>query len=1078
MKNYLPLIFLSLFSLSTVNAQFYDDFSDGNFTSNPSWAGENTKFNVQNGRLYLNAPAERSTANLYLSSSVSDSLLFHGVFGFDFNPSSSNNCTVHLLADHHKPESMINTLYMEIGSSADDIKLKTKSNEEHLTLLQSKADILDSSVVHISIDISLVGGLLSMTIRNALNEVLMDDTIDFNLDFQPWFFVLEPNYTSTRSDKFWFDNLSLSGLREQIAPKVDSAIARGLNSIALFLSEEVSHDYDKSEFNVEGRVPDSIVGEADSILLFWTASFANNSTQLLSYPSFSDKLGNSSLSSSLPIHFLVGFSPKPLELIISELMIDPSPSVGLPETEYIELFNTSNQYISSDSFTLYLNEKVIPLPHFLIAPETYLLLIPPGETTLDSISNAVRTNSTFQLPNQSAVVSIIHHQDMVDSLAYNANWFLPVEKNNGGWSLEIINPGGKCLGSNNYRFSESEVGGTPGMENSIFEPNFMGPKNRVEKVVVTSNSIRIHLNFEVDSTTLSTGTINLLNRQVKEVTILSKSIELQMQKAYSAGEQDQIIIAGFENCMGQKLDTTMSIFWAPSPSSGEIIISEIMFDPSPNIYLEETEYLELLNPSLFPINLYGTAILGDTIWENLLLEPGSTLVLHSNQNPPPLEGLFARAMNWSPILLTNSGKEIYISNNIGDTLFALSYSPSMHSTVDAVEGGVSLELRQSQLVCLQAESNWMSSANYRGGSPGEFREQLIKENKKDLALKFIERTEEGIQLHFSKAINPNKVIFHEEQPWLVINSLSPENLQLAGNVETNINITVFSCEDDKPLHIYKVIENISDGEGLIINEVLFNSTKDECPEYIELYNNGNLSVDLSGIAIEFNGSGKFLPLSEQSIYLEPDSFFIISNWGKDYASCFPNYNPLAFLMPWNHPQLNNSEGSISLYSLTNNELIDRLEYNADMHFSGLSDVSNVALERINPNIAQNPNNWTSAGSLNNFGTPGRLNSQYLAESSGIQVKITPEVISPNGDGMDDIVAIELENGSDLVSIEIYNAQGIRKTQLTNNRLLGSKAVLYWDGTDDNGVRVNSGIYLVAIRSAGSQKSQFASITVH
>ena len=38
---------------------------------------------------------------------------------------------------------------------------------------------------------------------------------------------------------------------------------------------------------------------------------------------------------------------------LNELMPDPTPSVGLPEKEYVELFNTSKNIIDLDSWTYY-----------------------------------------------------------------------------------------------------------------------------------------------------------------------------------------------------------------------------------------------------------------------------------------------------------------------------------------------------------------------------------------------------------------------------------------------------------------------------------------------------------------------------------------------------------------------------------------------------------------------------------------------------------------------------------------------------------------------------------------------------
>ena len=45
-------------------AQIADDFSDGDFLSNPAWQGDQGKFAVVGGRLKLQAPAVRSSDQL------------------------------------------------------------------------------------------------------------------------------------------------------------------------------------------------------------------------------------------------------------------------------------------------------------------------------------------------------------------------------------------------------------------------------------------------------------------------------------------------------------------------------------------------------------------------------------------------------------------------------------------------------------------------------------------------------------------------------------------------------------------------------------------------------------------------------------------------------------------------------------------------------------------------------------------------------------------------------------------------------------------------------------------------------
>ena len=49
----------------TLRAQVTDDFSDGDFTSDPPWFGDVSNYKVENGM--LNSDGPRATSSIYLS---------------------------------------------------------------------------------------------------------------------------------------------------------------------------------------------------------------------------------------------------------------------------------------------------------------------------------------------------------------------------------------------------------------------------------------------------------------------------------------------------------------------------------------------------------------------------------------------------------------------------------------------------------------------------------------------------------------------------------------------------------------------------------------------------------------------------------------------------------------------------------------------------------------------------------------------------------------------------------------------------------------------------------------------------
>ena len=139
-----------------------------------------------------------------------------------------------------------------------------------------------------------------------------------------------------------------------------------------------------------------------------------------------------------------------------------------------------------------------------------------------------------------------------------------------------------------------------------------------------------------------------------------------------------------------------------------------------------------------------------------------------------------------------------------------------------------------------------------------------------------------------------------------------------------------------------------------------------------------------------------------------------------------------------------------------------------MHYDLLSETKGVALERITfNNSSLDKNNWHSASSNVNYGTPGYKNSMSMNEIEEIkneEIYIIPEIFSPDGDGYNDNCAInyKLEENGFSININIFNSKGHLIRKLLRNCLVNSEGFTIWDGCDDNNHRVEPGIYIVQI----------------
>jgi gliding motility-associated-like protein len=126
----------------------------------------------------------------------------------------------------------------------------------------------------------------------------------------------------------------------------------------------------------------------------------------------------------------------------------------------------------------------------------------------------------------------------------------------------------------------------------------------------------------------------------------------------------------------------------------------------------------------------------------------------------------------------------------------------------------------------------------------------------------------------------------------------------------------------------------------------------------------------------------------------------------------------------------------------------------------------ISLERINYNQkTQDENNWHSAASSSGYGTPGYKNSQNISgEYLNLEVKILPEMITPNNDGKDDIASIQysFSEPGNVATIIIFDASGRKIKTLQRSVICGISGSFMWNGLDDQNKKLPSGMYVVYV----------------
>lgn len=524
------------------------------------------------------------------------------------------------------------------------------------------------------------------------------------------------------------------------------------------------------------------------------------------------------------------------------------------------------------------------------------------------------------------------------------------------------------------------------------------------------------------------------------------------------------------------------VFETPNtPGFGDLIITEIMADPTPEVGLPDAEYIEIYNTTNQSISLGGISILdagGSATIISGEIESGSYMVLSSTSGA----GLFPDAITigvTSFPSLNNSSETI--SLYAGETqLFTTTYSTEWYKDSDKADGGWALEMIDVENPCGEL-NNWTASINEAGGTPGvvnsvtlsnpdNFGPQVLTAIAIEADSVLIQMNEQLHPTQFLNAvisISPDRTIASRElispQNELIVLSLT-ENLEAGQQYEITISQLVDcrlnSIQAEQNSASFRLTEAAL-ASDVIINEVLFNP-KVGGVDFVELYNNSGKAINLKNWTI---GDLLVKPtiITNENLVLNPAEYIALTPDPAILSTNYQNGDATRFVSMNSFPSLSDTEDSVILISNTG-AVIDEMMYLDDYHFNLLDDDDGVSLERVSfTSESDNPDSWKSAASTVGFATPGTINSQYReANQSNAQVSIDPQVFVPDNTGMNDFTTIsyQLDHTGNFANVHVFSTNGVLIKTLAEGALLSTTGFFTWDGVANNGSRAPVGYYIV------------------
>jgi hypothetical protein len=539
------------------------------------------------------------------------------------------------------------------------------------------------------------------------------------------------------------------------------------------------------------------------------------------------------------------------------------------------------------------------------------------------------------------------------------------------------------------------------------------------------------------------------------------------------------------NCV-ENMQVPFAPAWA---ERGDVVITEIMCDPTPEVSLPPVKYIELTNRTGYQFNLSEwmiSTVSTTAFFPETHLPPSGILLICSTQDTSYLLKYgMVKGIKQFPSL-TETGKLLCLEESPGMLIHGVEYSSGWYGDELKSGGGWSLEMTDLRFPFFQ-EGNWKASSSKKGGTPGSSNSSagsnpdyyfqgilnVFPDDSTTISIKFSEPV-------FDLYGKPGSISIKGEEI-VTLNPVDPLNREfsvkvspaLAGKKTYELNVSP-DMADFAGNHIRKgsfafgLAENPGPGE-IMFNELLFNPLPGD-PDYIELYNCSGKIIDAGRLVLvsvndATGDTSQLYPVSPEKRCIMPGSFFALTTDKGKICSRYLSADPEFIFEVSSMPSMPDDKGHLVLYS-RELDRIDEVYYSYKMHYSLLTEYEGIALEKTGPlNSSGEAVNWHSASGSSGWGTPGAPNSIHAeTPADADEVTFSSSRITPNSDGNEDILEIRfrLEGTGNVISVTIFDERGNHIKKVAENFFAGQDAVLIWDGTADDGTAVNTGIYIVFI----------------
>lgn len=462
-------------------AQFTETFDGPEIDSNNPWKGDLSDFQItDDGWLSLVGDPDKKYSRLKISLPYSNNMEWKFDVKMTFTPSDPNHIRFYLLTENLSLLGISSEYYIQIGSTKKTITLRRfrETEKAPVRIIEKELDVLKQNIVSLSVKVTLENSSLwSIYVREeGESTYTLLDTKEQKISSGIKY--IESGLACHFSKKVrghFIDNIEISSNitpseeepenpdpEEPVFPVVLPKLlsVQPLNLCELQFTFDRPVDISEAWFMISEIGKADRIGYADEqmktvVNTKYPEEMVAGINYTITYDGLTDMEGNKLVpfSEEFVLEGEDGGEVESGSILINEIMADPKGLEELPETEYVELYNTTENVLVLTDWQFSYGGKAKPMTTFEIPAKGYAVLYRSGRDIVADPS-AVKVpldNFPSALANTGKLLQLFDgDNNLIDEVTYEKatpakSW----ERSSSGWHL-----------------SSDPRGGTPGSVNS------------------------------------------------------------------------------------------------------------------------------------------------------------------------------------------------------------------------------------------------------------------------------------------------------------------------------------------------------------------------------------------------------------------------------------------------------------------------------------------------------------------------------------------------------------------------------------------------------------------------------------